>query len=144
MTALLDVNVLFALAWPIHVHHDAAWDWFESVGIGDWATCPVTEAGFVRISCIPSTTQHTVTPLNALNILAELVEQGSHTFWPMDTSILALPDGIVDRLQGHRQVTDALLLATAIRHGGQLATFDTRLERLLPDAQRSSVALIPA
>jgi predicted nucleic acid-binding protein len=26
---LLDVNVLIALAWPNHVHHDLAQTWFE-------------------------------------------------------------------------------------------------------------------
>ena len=29
VTALLDVNVLIALAWPNHVHHAAARAWFE-------------------------------------------------------------------------------------------------------------------
>ena len=144
MTALLDVNVLVALAWPNHVHHQAAWDWFDSVGEQGWATCPVTEGGFVRISCLPSTTQHSITPLDALAGLAELVTQGSHTFWPLDRSILDLPDLIMARLQGYRQVTDAILLATAVQHGGQLATFDTRLQQLLPGAEHSYVTLIPA
>ena len=47
VTALLDVNVLIALAWPNHVHHAAARDWFERHGQAGWATCTLTEAGFV-------------------------------------------------------------------------------------------------
>ena len=30
MIALPDVNVLIALAWPNHVHHDAARSWFAT------------------------------------------------------------------------------------------------------------------
>ena len=40
MTALLDVNVLIALAWPNHVHHVAARAWFEEHREEGWATCP--------------------------------------------------------------------------------------------------------
>ena len=54
MIRLLDVNVLIALTWPNHVHHDAARSWFTEVRNTGWATCPLTEAGFVRISCNPS------------------------------------------------------------------------------------------
>ena len=49
MIALPDVNVLIALAWPNHVHHDAARSWFAESRATGWATCPVTEAGFVRV-----------------------------------------------------------------------------------------------
>ena len=54
MIALPDVNVLIALAWPNHVHHHPARparSWFAANRSTGWATCPLTEAGFVRISC---------------------------------------------------------------------------------------------
>ena len=47
--ALLDVNVLVALFDPDHVHHDIAHDWFSDEGHAGWATCPLTENGFVRV-----------------------------------------------------------------------------------------------
>ena len=143
MTALLDVNVLVALAWPNHVHHAAAWEWFDPIRVQGWATCPVTEAGFVRVSCIPSAVRQTVTPLDAFTILAELLTLETHTFWPMDRSLLDLPEAFISRLQGYRQVTDALLLATAMRFDGQFATFDTGLERLLPPAEQRLLTVIP-
>ena len=51
MITLPDVNVLIALAWPNHVHHDPARSWFAANLNTGWATCPLTEAGFVRLSC---------------------------------------------------------------------------------------------
>lgn len=50
MAALLDVNLLVALAWPNHVHHQAALGWFQRNQAAGWATCPLTESGFVRVS----------------------------------------------------------------------------------------------
>ena len=47
---LLDVNVLLALCDPMHVHHEAAHRWFAEKGSQAWATCPITENGFVRIA----------------------------------------------------------------------------------------------
>ena len=54
-----------------------------------------------------------------------------------------LDPGIVDRLQGYRQVTDAVLLSVASRQGGCLATLDSRLADLHPPDERNAVLLIP-
>ena len=143
MTALLDVNVLIALAWPNHVHHRAAREWFEERRRGGWATCTLTEAGFVRVSCNPSAVRHTVGPLDAIAVLEGLTRLGSHTFWPMDRSLTDLPEQVVARIQGYRQITDAVLLAAAMRRNGQLATLDAGLLRLVAGSYRSSVCVIP-
>lgn len=45
---LLDVNALLGCAWKSHANHVALLRWLLQVG--DWATCPITESGFVRIS----------------------------------------------------------------------------------------------
>lgn len=143
MTALLDVNVLIALAWPNHVHHGAARAWFEEHRQSGWATCAITEAGFVRVSCTPAAVRHTVTPLEAITVLEGLVRLGSHAFWPLDRSLVHLPETIRARLQGHRQVTDAVLLAAAVQRGGRLATLDEGLGRLLAEEERRSLSIIP-
>ena len=143
MTALLDVNVLIALAWPNHVHHAAARDWFEKNRGAGWATCALTEAGFVRVSCNPLAVRHTITPLDAIAVLETLTTLGAHTFWAMDRSIIQLPEQIKSRLQGYRQITDAVLLAAAMQRGGQLATLDSGLEALAAEGDRSSVCVIP-
>ena len=41
--------MLIALIDPAHVSHEAAHRWFERQGQADWATCPITENGVVRI-----------------------------------------------------------------------------------------------
>ena len=143
MIALLDVNVLVALAWPNHVHHDATRSWFAERRLSGWATCPLTESGFVRVSCNPSVVHHTVTPSDAIALLRRLRQSESHSFWPLDRSVIALPDDILARIQGYRQITDAVLLAAAIRRGGQLATLDGGLARLVAENRRTSVCVVP-
>ena len=143
MIALLDVNVLVALAWPNHVHHDATRAWFDERRLSGWATCPLTESGFIRVSCNPSVVHQTVTPSDAIDLLIRLRQLESHTFWPLDRSVTTLPEDILARIQGYRQITDAVLLAAAIQRGGQLATLDGGLERLVPENRRRSVCVLP-
>jgi YVTN family beta-propeller protein len=60
---LLDVTVLVALAWPNHVHHHSARRWFAHRP-GPWATTPVTECGFVRVSSDRVVIPDAVTPVD--------------------------------------------------------------------------------
>ena len=143
MTALLDVNVLIALAWPNHVHHVTARAWFEEHRRAGWATCPLTEAGFVRVSCNRAVVRHNVTPLDAITVLDRLTQLESHVFWPLDRSILHLPQSIGARLQGYRQVTDAVLLAAAIQRNGQLATLDAGMKGLVSEDERAYLCVVP-
>ena len=143
MTALLDVNVLIALAWPNHVHHHAARAWFSRQAPHGWATCPFTEAGFVRVSCNHSVVGRVVTPLDAIDVLESLARLGAHAFWPVDQPVMQLPVSVSSRLQGYRQITDAILLMTAMQRGGQLATLDSGMEGLLSEDDRSSLCVIP-
>ena len=143
MTALLDVNVLVALAWPNHVHHDAVLSWFREQRDAGWATCALTEAGFVRVSCNPSAVRYAVTPRDAIALLGDLRRRGAHSFWSLDRSLVDLPEAVAGRIQGYRQITDAVLLAAAIRQGGQLATLDNGLAQLVGTGQRTALSVIP-
>ena len=143
VTRLLDVNVLIALTWPHHVHHHAARSWFTGVRGNGWATCPLTEAGFVRVSCNPSAVKRSVTVFDAIALLGRLRRLESHAFWAMKHSVTALPPGILSRIQGYRQITDAVLLGLAAQRGGRLATFDTGMADLLAEAERDWVETIP-
>ena len=51
MTRLLDVNLLMALLWENHEHHTRARSWFK--GVSAFATCPVVQLGFARVSSHP-------------------------------------------------------------------------------------------
>jgi hypothetical protein len=123
---LLDVNVLIALVDPAHVQHDAAHDWFDRHARAAWATCPVTENGLLRIVGHPRYPNSPGTPAAVAELLAGLRALPGHSFWPDDISLL---DARIDstRLLHPAQVTDSYLLALALAHGGQLATFDRRL-----------------
>jgi uncharacterized protein len=57
IVALLDVNALVALAWDSHVHHATMRTWFAANSASGWATCPITESGFVRVSSNPKVLQ---------------------------------------------------------------------------------------
>ena len=127
---LLDVNILIALTWPSHVHHREAQAWFAGNAAKGWATCPLTQCAFVRISSNQKIIPEAVTPKEALTLLDEIVSQKTHVFWKDDISILDkhVPSGL---LVGHRQTTDAYLLGLAILNGGCLATLDRGLSNLI-------------
>lgn len=122
--ALLDVNVLVALFRQSHIHHEVAHDWFEEQRPHGWATCPITENGFLRIVANPSITPEAMRSTDAIALLRRFRESGHHHFWPdrlsyCDEHLLSSAIG-----PGHRQVTDVYLLALARQMNGTLATFD--------------------
>jgi toxin-antitoxin system PIN domain toxin len=132
LTALLDVNVLIALAWPNHIHHDKALLWFEEHQSRGWATCPLTESGFVRVSSNKRLLPEARTPVEAIELLRRMTGLEHHEFWTDDVSIArsSLVDG--ERIVGHNQVTDAHLVALAIQREGRLATFDRGVAQAVP------------
>jgi toxin-antitoxin system PIN domain toxin len=136
--ALLDVNALVALAWDAHVHHHAVRAWFATSGRAGWATCPITESGFVRVSSNPRVLPHPVAVEDARAVLRTLREHEGHRFLSDDVSI---GDTEIPPLTGYRQVTDAHLLAIARRHDTRLLTFDAAAAML---ARGDEVKLLTA
>ncbi|MGH3822875.1 MAG: type II toxin-antitoxin system VapC family toxin [Pseudonocardiaceae bacterium] len=121
--ALLDINVLLALLDADHVDHGRARDWLNGeIGSG-WASCPITQNGFLRIVSQPRYPSP-VAPAVAADLLARACGTPHHEFWPCDVSLL--DERLVDRtrIHGPRQVTDAYLLSLAVRRGGRFVTFD--------------------
>ncbi len=143
MTDLLDVNLLISLAWPNHIHHAPARAWFLARGSEPWATTPVTEAGFVRVSANSSAIPTAVTPGEATSLLGQMREVQGHVFLPDDVELVVGSEhALAGRIVGHRQVTDAHLLALARRHGARLATLD-RAVTALAGEDASAVVLVP-
>ena len=138
MTFLLDLNLLLALAWPSHVHHDPAHGWLESEDSPRWATCPLTQLGFIRLSSNPLFSTDAVTPDAALDMLGAMTARDEHEFWPDDLDWVASGFSVGLRVSGHRQVTDAYLFSLARARSGCLATLDRRIRRLLPQNERAS------
>jgi hypothetical protein len=119
--ALLDVNALVALAWDSHVHHARMRAWFAEHSSDGWATCPLTESGFVRVSSNPKALPVAVGIDAARAVLSALRALDAHRFLTDDVS---LSDSDIPSITGHRQVTDAHLLTLARRCGVRLVTFD--------------------
>ena len=122
MRALLEINVLLALFDADHVDHGRTREWLEAEIDNGWASCAITQNGFVRVISQPRYPSP-IPIARAVEGLARASQGGHHEFWPCDLSLL---DGQLfdpTRLHGHRQVTDAYLLALAIAHGGRLVTF---------------------
>jgi len=125
--ALLDVNALVALAWDSHVHHAAIRAWFTANSTNGWATCPITESGFVRVSSNPKVLPSAIGVEAARAVLVTLRAAEGHRFLSDDVS---LADDDVPQIAGYRQVTDAHLLTLARRRGERLVTFDAGLRAL--------------
>jgi toxin-antitoxin system PIN domain toxin len=142
---LLDVNVLVAMIWPEHIHHEAVRRWLGRHRADEWASCPVTQAGFVRVSAQPvfGGVAHGVQ--YGLHALERNCGEPRHVFWAQDSAVVEMLAEIRERLAGHQQLTDAVLLDLAIRKGGQLATLDRRVATLLPpdSPHRSAIEVIP-
>ena len=125
--ALLDVNVLVALLWPAHEGHERAQNWFARNAGGGWATCPMTQAGFLRIVSNPAFSRDAVTPKEAIQLLAANMQHRAHQFWADEIDVVEAMVPFAERLKGHQQVTDAYLLGMAIKSDGVLVTFDRGL-----------------
>lgn len=127
---LLDLNVLLAVAWPNHQFHAAAIRVLEASG-DRWATCALTQLGFIRLSSNPSAIPTAKSPAEAASVLAGMVDDPLHVY------LESLPSPVAkecrsgfDKILGSRQVTDAYLLMLARRHEAVFVTFDARLKNL--------------
>jgi toxin-antitoxin system PIN domain toxin len=121
---LLDTNLLIALLWPRHQQHGLAVRWFARHRGQGWATCPFTQAGFVRIVSNPAFSRDAVQPREAIQVLCANTAAKEHEFWPDELPVAGSVAFAGVRLVGHQQVTDAYLLGLAISRGGVLATLD--------------------
>jgi hypothetical protein len=134
---LLDVNVLIALLWKRHEHHEAAQGWFARAARKGWATCALTQTAFVRIVSNPAFSREAVTPVEATAVLEQSLRHAAHRMWADRWGFASLVEPFLAGLTGHRQVTDAYLLGLALRHEGRLATFDQGIEALIPGEART-------
>ena len=123
MTSLLDVNMLIALLDAAHVHHARAKAWLISQPDPVWASCPITQNGFIRIisqSAYPGS----ISTSQAFSVLANAASSPRHRFWPDDINLL--DDSLIDPnfVHGPKQVTDIYLLALAVKNNGRLVALD--------------------
>jgi len=126
VSALLDVNFLFALFDARHDRHGDAVSWFEANANQGWATCALTENGFARIASRQGYA-HGIDVPTAARLLRSASGHSDHEYWPCHVSLRNWL--IIDstRISGPSQITDVYLLALAVARDGQLVTFDRRI-----------------
>lgn len=138
---LLDINVLLALSDPTHAHHHPSHRWFASVGRFAWATCPLTENGFVRVASHPSYGNRPGDAAAVLAILRQFCAMEGHQFWSAERSIRDLiRTGAVFT---HTQITDIYLLGLAVSNGGKFATLDRRIPPDIVEGGSGALLVIP-
>lgn len=123
MRALLDVNVLIALLDGSHLHHGLVTDWLAGHIDEGWASSPITQNGCIRILSQPGY-PNPVPAAEVAKRLAEAAQHPSHTFWADSISLLQPGYLMWERILSSRHVTDAYLLALAVRQGGRFVTLD--------------------
>jgi toxin-antitoxin system PIN domain toxin len=114
-----------ALLWENHEHHLKARSWFQ--GVSAFATCPVVQLGFARVSSHPLL-GYGLTPELAFGVLRQFIADPRHAFISDD---LSCADRVVrtDLMAGANQITDRYLVALARQHGFSLATLDEPLAK---------------
>jgi uncharacterized protein len=128
---LLDLNCLVALAWPTHQFHGAAVRRLERVR-GQWATCALTQLGFIRLSSNPTVVGVRKNPAEATALLCALVDDPQHLYLESLPSPAREPAArAFQGILGTQQVNDAYLTALAERYGATLLTFDIRIRAMV-------------
>lgn len=141
-THLLDLNVLIALMESEHRHYRKAQEWFNASGKTGWGICPLTEAGFVRVTTNPQYRPAPRSMGQSRAALEMLREYPGYSYWEMCESWEMLTAPFAARLSGHQQVTDAYLLGMAIKQNGVFVTFDGAVEFLAGDEFRKNVHIL--
>jgi hypothetical protein len=134
--------MLIALAWDDHEHNQAAHAWFSANSKAGFATCHVTQSGFIRLSLNPDVVKCQIPATEATAKLISFTSQPAHSFWedgPVDTN-----SELWHKVTGHKQVSDTNLLLIAKRRGGKLATFDAAIKNRLPPSERDNVEVVSA
>lgn len=139
---LLDLNVLIAITEASHPHFRRAHAWFGSAGKHPLGICPLTEAGFIRVTTNPTFLPAPRSVGQAIAILQTMKGHPGYSFWEMSESWVSKTAPFARRISGHRQVTDAYLLGLAIKQNGVLVTFDKGISTMAGAEFRSNVLVL--
>jgi toxin-antitoxin system PIN domain toxin len=128
---LLDINVWLALTFDVHVHHQSAKTWFDSLTDEVCFFCRMTQQGFLRLA----TNQKIYGP-DTLT-LSEAWDQFDAFMGDPRVSFVAEPAGMESRWRSFttgqsfstKIWNDAYLAAFAATAGHELITFDRGVSR---------------
>lgn len=141
MTSLLDVNVLISLLDASHEHHAAVMGWWEETD-DPWASCPITQNGYLRI-VTQQGYANAISVSAAIDKLTQAVSTTAHEFLADDISLLDKQLVAHHHIQGPKQMTDIYLLALSVSHGARFVTLDAGVPRVaVPQATDTSLHVI--
>jgi toxin-antitoxin system PIN domain toxin len=128
---LVDVNVLLALLYQRHVHHQSARTWFAALAAGEAGLCRMVQLALVRLLNQPAVMGEEALPAAAAwKLIEELLEDERLELVaepkPIDSILPAL---FVHRMPTGKFVMDAYLAAFAIAGPRRLTTFDKAFEQ---------------
>lgn len=134
MIYLLDVAPLLALGLQQHIFHARVATWVQTFEVQPdviFATCAITELGFLRI--LTQASSYGFTTEQGKSLLA-----GLKTTKGLRFSFLADSQGVEDLprwVKGPKQITDGHLVGLARAHGAEMATLDKSVPGafLIPD-----------
>jgi hypothetical protein len=123
MTYLLDVNVMVALGFQQHEFHGRVAHWVKKESPVDFATCAITELGFVRV--LVQAPSYGLT-INQARVLLSQLKASDFLRWEFITDnrdISHLPAWV----KSAAQITDGHLAELAKANGAALATLDRKI-----------------
>lgn len=130
LAALLDVNLLLAFGWRSHPDHRQCRSWIA--GVPRFATCAITELGFLRVSMSPA---YRASFEDASHVLEGLTSLQAASFLNCD-----LPVSQISPVTNYKDTTDCYLVELARKHSLRLATLD---EGILRESWSASTAFHP-
>ena len=140
---LLDVNAMLALLDPMHVHHEAAHQWYAQHSPLRLLTCSHTENGVIRVASQPQYPNCLGTSGRVREILRQFSRQVHAEACGKEISRLVDEILLRPELLTPSRVTDLYLLALAAANGGRLATFDRRIPAAAVVGGPEALEIIP-
>jgi predicted nucleic acid-binding protein len=130
-----------------HQHYQAAQNWFISSGDAHVGLCPLTEAGFLRVTTNPAYQPAPRTMEEAIAVLQLLkghprFAHPLYGYWGIRESWVDLTAPFAARVNGHQQVTDAYLLGLVVNEKGLLVTFDKGIQYMAGEEFKQNVLLL--
>lgn len=127
MIYLIDVNVLVALHNESNEDFAQAHQWFSNLKDDGFASCAITQGGFLRTHLIYFPTDGVAA---AFEKIKQLTKLPNHVWWGDDLSYTAVDPA---PLEGRKQITDAWLAQLCRIKQGKIVTFDKGFAALHTD-----------
>jgi predicted nucleic acid-binding protein len=140
---LLDVNALLALLDPMHIHHQAAHEWYARRVDSVLLTCSHVENGVIRVASQPQYPNSLGTSAKVREHLQRFVggirrESCGENASLLDDAVLLKP-----KLLTPNRVADLYLLAMAVANQARLASFDRRIPAEAVAGGPAALEIIP-